>query len=401
MLKLFRKKQVTKVVLWGILILILPAFVIWGSGSLGRSREKGPTYVGLIDNKKVKFEDFAGSLAGIRCQIVLNYFNQPKMLDLFLRNKPFMGKMAWDRLIMLREVSRYKIKVLDKDVVNYIRSHPIFARGGLFDERIYQYILKNNMALDPRTFEEIVREHLALQRLNEFLTKDIIVSDEEVLEDYRRENEKFKIAYVMFPSSDFLAKVKIGETEVKDYYQKHKEEFLLPPKEGEAEKSVSQAKFEDVKESINSFLAERAARKIAGDFAQEEYKKISELMTKDKDTFAGAAVKLGLEVRQTPLFSKPDYLDGIGEAERLVNVAVKLKKGNVADGPVETRRGALIVSLVETQGLDEEKFKSQKSEYSKKVLENKKDAFLERWLRRLELATSLNIDLREYDKYYR
>ena len=40
MLKIFRKKIVSKVILWGLLILILPAFVMWGSASMSRSKDK-------------------------------------------------------------------------------------------------------------------------------------------------------------------------------------------------------------------------------------------------------------------------------------------------------------------------------------------------------------------------
>jgi len=245
MLKLFRKKNVARLVLWGILILILPAFVIWGSGSLGGSREKGPTFVGLINNKKVSFDDFAESLHAIRCQIILNYFNQPKVLDLFLNDKPFMGRLAWDRLIMAKEARKQKIKVPDQNVVNFIRSHPLFLRNGVFDEKLYDYILRNNVGMDPRTFEEIVRDNLAIKRLNDMLTKDIKITDPEILEAYKKDGEKNK------------------------------------------------------------------------------------------------------------------------------------------------------------QIFDEEKFKKEKDGYSKKALEDKKNKFLEDWLKKLELATSLNIDLKDYGKYYK
>lgn len=190
MLKLFRKKNVARLVLWGILILILPAFVIWGSGSLGGSKEKGPTFVGLINNKKVSFDDFAQSLRAIRCQIILNYFNQPKLLDQFLSNKPFMGQLAWDRLIMAKEAAGQKIKVPDRDVINFIRSHPLFLRNGAFDEKIYGYILRNNVGMDPRTFEEVVRENLAIKRMNDALTKDITEDKKDkFLEDWLRRLE--------------------------------------------------------------------------------------------------------------------------------------------------------------------------------------------------------------------
>ena len=191
MLKLMRNKKVTKIVLWGTLILILPAFVIWGAGSLGKDKEKGPKYAGLIDGRKISFEDFAESITAVRCQIFLNYFSQPKILDEIMKNKEFAGKLAWDMLIMSREAKKGKMKAADAEVINFIRTHPLFSRGGKFDERIYEYILKNNLGLYPRNFEEIVRENLSIQKMNSLLTKDIKVTDKEVIEAYKKDNQAF------------------------------------------------------------------------------------------------------------------------------------------------------------------------------------------------------------------
>lgn len=336
MLKLLRHKNVAKIVLWAILILILPAFVIWGTGNLGRSKEKGPTYVGVINNKKVSFDDFAGSLADIRCQIILNYFNQAQMIDLFLKNKPLMGKLAWDGVILSREVKRLGIKVSDKEVVGYIRKHPLFLRNGAFDDMIYQYVLRNNMGIDPRGFEEMVRANLATKKLYDIMTKDIKITDAEVLEEYKKEVAKFKISYVLI--------------------------------------ELEQAK-------------DKAAS-------------LPDMVKKENLSFEKACDKLGLKVRETPLFSRSDYLEGIGEASNIADEIVKLQPQEIS-APIDTRKGVLICKVIDIQGFDEERFKAEKEVYAKKALEDKKNKFLEARLKKLESASALKIDLKEYDKYYR
>lgn len=197
MLKLFRHKNVAKIVLWGLLILILPAFVLWGTGSLSGSKGKGPKYVGKIHGRKVSFDEFAQSMVNARCQLILNYYNQPKILDGLLANESFMGRLGWDRLIMVREAGKAGIRISDKEVINYIKSLPVFLRDGKFDERFYQYILRNNLGMAPRGFEELVRENLEMRKLNDNLTKDIKVTELEVADAYRSEiqkpdEEKFK-----------------------------------------------------------------------------------------------------------------------------------------------------------------------------------------------------------------
>lgn len=398
MLKFFRHKNVAKVVLWGILILILPAFVLWGVGNVGRSKDKGPSCVGVINGKKVSFENFAGALSSTRCQVLLNYFNQPKLLDTIFANKAFVGRLSWDRLILASEARRHRINVSDKEVINYIRSHPIFLRNGKFDDRIYEYFLKHNVGLDPRSFEEIVRENLAIQKMNDILTKDIKVTDEEVLEAYRKGSEKFKLSYILWATDAFLDKIKIDDKEAEEYYEKFKNDFTIPSKDPKEAPKISA--FADVKESIKSFLAGQEAKTIAAKQANEDYNKIKELMAKEALTFEASCARLGLKTGQTPFFSKSDYLEGIGEARTLADIAVRLKKDEISE-PTNTRKGNLVFKVADIQKFDEEKFKKEKDEFAKKVLAEKKNQLLELLMARLESKAALNIELKDYDKYYR
>ena len=399
MLKLFRRKNIAKLVLWGLLILILPAFVLWGTGSLGRS-DKGPKYFGLINNNKISFDEFGEGLIGIRCQIKTNYFNQQKMLDLFLKDNQFLAKLAWDRLIVLKEAKRQKIKVSDKEVVDYIRSHPLFLQKGVFDDKIYNMILSRYIGLDPRTFEEIVRENLKIKKLNDIIAKDVKVPDEEILENYRKESDKFKISYYLVPTNNFLDKTNISDADAKNYYEKNQREFILPSKEGEDQKTEIVANFEDVKVSIKQFLSESKARPLAHSSAEDEYKKIKTIVDKENKTFEEACGKLNLKLKETVFFSKTDSVDGIGEAEQIAGTAVKLKKDEVSV-PLDVRKGSIIFKVTGTQTFDEERFKKEKEEYSKKLGEKKQGLVLEEWLKKEEANTKINIDLKELDKYYR
>ena len=402
MLKKLRSKTVMRLVLWAILILILPAFVLWGTGSLGRGQDKnGPKYVGTIEGKKVSFDDFGQSISSIRCQIILNYFNDQKGLDSILKNKQFLGKLAWDRLIMLKRAKMAKIKVPDNDVVRFITSHPLFLRNGRFDDRIYEYFLKNSLGLYPRNFEEIVRENLMIQKLTDSITKDIKIADEEVLRDYERDNSKFKISYIMVPLTDFKDKVKVSDDELKKFYEEHKQEFTIRTKEAEGkEETKKMASFDETKETIRSFLSESKARPLADESANKIYADLAGLTAKDKLSFEAAASKLGLKTQVPAPFIKSDYVEGIGEGENLAAMAVKMKKDEISK-PVDTRKGALIFTVAEIAPFDQEKFKKEKDDFTKRALGDKKNAFMEDWLRENEKSAELKIDLKDYDKYYR
>lgn len=198
-------------VLWGTLILILPAFVIWGTGSMGKSKDKGPSYAGVIDNRKVSFDDFAESITAARCQVFLNLFNQPTALEALLKNNEFLGRLGWDMLMMSHEAKKRKIKVSDKEVIDFIRSHPLFNRNGKFDDRIYEYVLRNNLGVYPRDFEEIVRDILVIYKLNSIITKDVAISDEEVLTQYKNDNKDFNEEKFNKEKGDYSKRVLDGK----------------------------------------------------------------------------------------------------------------------------------------------------------------------------------------------
>jgi len=340
MLKILRHKNVSRIALWAILILILPSFVMWGAGNMGKSGEKGPTFVGKINGAKVSFEDFSKSLTSTRCQIILNYFNNSNILDELLKNRQLLGKVAWDRLIMSREAKRLKIKVLDTEVIAYVRSHPMFSRGGAFDSGMYAYILRNNLGIDARTFEEMVRENLAMQKLNEMQTKDVKATDEETLAFYKADNGKFKVSYAFISAGEPTAET------------------------------------------------------------LEKYKRFIELTEKDKKSFEEAVAAIGSKTQETPLFSKSDSIDGVGEALGLAAQAAGMKIGDISQ-PVRTKNGVIVFKLLSTQDADAGNFEKEKAEYSKKVLNLKKNIHLEAWIKGLEDANTLNIDLGDYEKYYR
>ena len=397
MLKFFRNKNVAKMVFWGLIILILPGFVLYGVYSAS-SKGKGPGFIGIIDKKKVPFEEFGKSIASIKCQLMLNYFNQPKAMEEFLKNRPFLAKVAWDRLIMLKEAQKMKLKATDQEVVALVRSHPLFTRDGRFDDKTYTHILRYSFGLDARGFEEIIRDNIAIRKMGDIVSKDVAITDDEVARAYQEEFGKFKLAYVMVDPKSFLDKVTVDDNTVKTYYEQNKERLMVPVAEGD-QKSMRQAQFDEVKVSIKAFLAEIEARKAALAASQELYKKIADLMTQ-KESFEAAAQKLGLKVSETPVFSRTDYLEGVGEAGLLAAVAASLNIGQAA-GPIETRGGMVIVKLSEIEKPDQEKFAKEKADYSKVVLERKKGRFVEDWLRQLETTTTLNVKLEDIDKYFR
>jgi hypothetical protein len=399
MLKLFRKKLVSKIILWGLLILILPAFVMWGNASMSRSKEKGPDCVGVINNKKVSFEEFYGALGGVRSQVILNYFNQPKVLDAILGNKPLTAKIAWDRLIMLDEAKKLKIKITDKELIQFIQTHPLFSRNGGFDDKFYDYILRTSMNLEPRAFEEMARDNLAIQKLVHIIVGDIKVADKEVADEYQKEFSKIKISYLLIEPKSFLNKVKVDDAAVKDYYEKKKGDLIIKSKLKGAIPD-RQATFEEAKETIENYIKQSEAGKMASQEADSIYKELAEKMEKNGELFDKAALRFGYKAAETQFFSNTDTLDILGAAGKITEAAAALKDFQISK-PLEINNGFIIFEIVGRQNIDDAKFKKEKDEYAKKVQEIKSNIIMEKWLRKAEDRSRLEIKLDEVEKYYK
>jgi peptidyl-prolyl cis-trans isomerase D len=399
MLKLFRKKIVMKVILWGLVIIIVPAFVMWGGASTSRSKDKGPSYVGIVNGKKISFEDLYNAMSGVRSQIVLNYFNQPKVLDTILADKALMAKLGWDRIIMLAEAKSMKITVGDKEVVEAIRSHPLFVRDGTFDERLYGYILRNSMGLEPRTFEETVRGNIEIQKAGEYLIRDLKLSDEDIANEYKLEFAKIKISYIMLEPKNFINEIVVDDNTAQDFYEKNKSDFMIKSNLKGALPD-RQATFEQAKPSIVARLKEVEAAKTLKEKSYEVHKQLLERMEKNGETFEKAAPKMGMETKETDFFSITDNVEAIGNMYAVANAASKLKEFELSV-PTETDKGYLIFEIVNKKAGDEEAFKKDKEEYSKKVRGRRMNIAMEGWLKTLEEKAQLAIKLEDMEKELR
>lgn len=399
MLKVFRKKFVSRFILWGLLILILPAFVMWGSASMSRSKDRGPNYVGTVDSRKVSFNELYRALTGVRSQVILIYFNQPQVLKELLNNKLMLAKAAWDRILMLNEAKGLHIKVSDKEVVASIRSHPLFARNGAFDEKFYSYVLQNNIGLEPRAFEEIVRDNLIIQKLALDFTKDVLVSDDDALSEYKKEFSKLKISYVLVEPKELIEQVKLDEGAAEKFYEERKNELMVKsPLKGALPDRI--ATFTESKDAIEKLLKETEARKILKPKSEDLYANILERMKDKNETFEKAASQLKLTVKNTDFFSKTDKFDEPGDASVIASIGSDLKVLDVSK-PVEITKGFIIFEVVQKKDPDEEAFKKDKDEYTKKIKEIRLNSIMEGYIRKLEGNAKLAINLEEIDKYYR
>jgi len=223
MLKQLRNKETAKKILIGLAIIIIPAFVLWGAGSMGGGKGKGPSFAGTIFGKKVSFEEYAKSWRAAKNEAIMRY----KDFDKVYKQLDLEGE-AWNRLILLYEAKRQKINVDNDEVIETISKFPFLIKDNEFNVELYEQVVTNTFRIPPREFEEDIRESLIISRLVNDIVENVDISEEDLLRTYKEENEKIKIAYIAQSPKDFLKEIGASEEEIEDYYKANSHEFKLP-----------------------------------------------------------------------------------------------------------------------------------------------------------------------------
>ncbi|MEN3339281.1 MAG: peptidyl-prolyl cis-trans isomerase, partial [Acidobacteriota bacterium] len=132
----------------------------------------------------------------------------------------------------LAEAAKLGITATDEEVRERIAVLPALQENGHFigEERYRQLLQMQNPPLRPDEFEEQVRRGVTVEKLQAALTNWITVTDKEVDQEFRRRNEKVKLAVVSFPADKFRAGLDATDAELTAYFEAHKNELKIPEK---------------------------------------------------------------------------------------------------------------------------------------------------------------------------
>ncbi len=380
----------TKTIIWAIAIFIVPAFVIWNIGSAVKNRRSG--FAGKIFNKKVAWKDFALEKHAIHNDIWMRYGNQPdQYADI--------DKQTWTRLIILEEAKKARTKVSDKELFNYIKNLPIFKYAKLSPEN-YAMIISRAFQQTPAEFENGIRHSIMINKFIEKLTKDLIVSNDEVENAYRQEFEQASASYILIESEafqdavmtdneeelksyyennkenfrkqeqvnvkfikikleDFKDKIQITEERIRKYYENNKNEFKIEKDDTQKDSPAEYKSLEQASKSIRDKLLEKEMIKQASSLARTIMNKLY-----GEANFDDVAKEYGLEAKETGPFSMFDQLPDIGLSFPFLKAAFSLKIGEVSQ-IIKTPTAFYILKPIK-------KIKSYIPEYKDVVTEVKK-----------------------------
>jgi len=152
----------------------------------------------------------------------------PELLKNLNIKQSLLEEMIEARLV-LQEARRLGLSATDEELMNAIAQVPEFHVNGRFNKERYIQLLRANR-LTPAQFEEDQRKQLTIQRLLGVLADAAHVTEAEVRERYRFEQENINLQFIRFSVSDNLSDVKITDEDVQKFYDRNKESLKEPLK---------------------------------------------------------------------------------------------------------------------------------------------------------------------------
>lgn len=203
-------------VLFGIIVLV---FVFWGVGSVRENRMEMAARVDDAVITRPQFEQAYRRIAAV-------YQSRQVTLPAEFVRRQALGQLV-DLELLVQEAHRLGLEVDEAELRKSIAAIPDFQNNGTFDKELYLQLLQLN-GFKPADFEEMQRRQLLASRLQEIVKSGVHVSDAEIKERFRFENEKRNLRFVRLAAADFLGQAQITDADVEAYFAKRGEAYRTP-----------------------------------------------------------------------------------------------------------------------------------------------------------------------------
>ncbi|MCX5711467.1 MAG: peptidyl-prolyl cis-trans isomerase [Candidatus Omnitrophica bacterium] len=314
MLTQLRKKKNAKKIWIFLAVIIILAFVFGSVRGVDRNREKDKAFAGVIEGKKISFEDYRDSMLSVKNAAIMQLGDKFNEMSKYLN----LEEQAWDRLVLLSQAKSMRLRASDKEVIELIEQYPFFQRNGMFNEGLYNETLRYVFRVQPRIFEEQTRQNIIISKLYKQTVDNTPIDEALVKEEYRKLNEEISVYYLSALLADYTAGIKVSEQELSDYFNKNALQFKQPL-------------------SFNlEYITTDKEDKI--NIAQEKLSK--------KEDLNKIASATGISVKETGLFGQTDPVPGLGWSAELLNALTNAKPGDYL-APVRNEKSFYIFKVKE------------------------------------------------------
>jgi peptidyl-prolyl cis-trans isomerase D len=224
MLSLMRKHASSWIIKF-LLAAIIIVFIPWG---VQRYTSQRSSRVADVNGTIITLNDYRNTYRNLIEQMRQSFGNNlnDELIQALQLRKRALDQLV-DRTLMLQAAEKLKIQVSDDELAQTIRDIRAFQTAGVFDNRRYLNTLSRTK-LSPETFEEQQREALIIDKLQNFISGNIKVSELEARQWYKYNNTEVDLEYVVLEPGQFK-NIEPTTDEIQDFFDQHKENYKTDP----------------------------------------------------------------------------------------------------------------------------------------------------------------------------
>jgi len=213
-------------ILFGVLITIIALSMLLYLVPQGTNTTEGSTDV------LAKVGDQTVTMGEVRQQLdeISRRNPIPKPLEgLYARN--ILNQLVFQKEIELA-AKNVGIAVSDQERADRIKQYvPAAFNGDTFvGMDAYAREVQTRFQLTVAVFEDLVKQGLVEEKFRKLITDGISASPAELQDEFKIQNEKVKLDYVLVKPEDLESKITPTESEIKAYYDQNKAKFQIPEK---------------------------------------------------------------------------------------------------------------------------------------------------------------------------
>ncbi len=211
---------------WAIVILISIPFALWGIQEyLGVGGEPEVAVVNgdpitqrMLDQRTRDFRENMRFSMGENFNPVLfeDSTLKPRVLEAMIEEK-----------VLTDTSNNWNLRTSDLQARAYIAAVPAFQRDGQFDQQAYDAVVRNR-GMSRAGFEQSVRQELAVSQLRGGIRETAFVTERDMAERIRLQQEKRSVAYARIPAAAYRDSIEVTPALLRDYYNANPAPFRTP-----------------------------------------------------------------------------------------------------------------------------------------------------------------------------
>jgi peptidyl-prolyl cis-trans isomerase D len=228
MLDIMRRKKRLKVILWLVIFSLALGMLLFFVPGVNVGSVATDTSAATVDGQPITMKDFVNAYRRVEQRYSDGGKNN---IDPETLKKLGVPRQVLDSMITAKVVEvvakGFGLEVTPDEIRQAVKTDPSFQDHGKFIgvERYKALLAANNYSITD--FENDIYLTQLARKLYEIITDSLEIGDLDLRNEFSRTNQKTKIEYVIFKKDDFKRLINPTESDLRAYFDEHKERYLI------------------------------------------------------------------------------------------------------------------------------------------------------------------------------